>query len=467
MLSPKKHDYDAFVSYNKADKDFAEKLVNRIEKETINGEPIKVFFAEWDIEYGENILLRIEKAEASSRFIIFIMSPDWLKSDWTTLERAIPVYDDPAGLKGRILPIMRRNCEPPPSVRILKWLNFETDSNFEKECKKLVGRIQGKTARETIGKDTKPSLYTGQIDYGSLTADTQEEELSSNLFVVTKIPATINVVTSTVKRRKDVWSILGNDVDLPPFAFDEDKHKIYSFAALRDKQYRFGELCIEPTCNVVSTSSVISGDNSRWIIDLLNRAMTKHMRENLHMTYDWKGTKKTFFPLEKPNDENRNIEWIVGTKKWERFLVKKVELTTPYYVHRSCKATFTEMGDWLCLKILPGWHFTKDGIQETVSSLQMASLSAKWMNTQRNHSVLDDVRFWVYMLSQGTDEIRLPLGDGLHVAIATVPTSANVNRGIEGDYRKRIWQEQPEEDYLKEEIERSLAINRSFSVDEL
>jgi hypothetical protein len=56
MLSPKKYDYDAFVSYNKADKDFAEKLVKKIEKETINGEPIKVFFAEWDIEYGENIL---------------------------------------------------------------------------------------------------------------------------------------------------------------------------------------------------------------------------------------------------------------------------------------------------------------------------------------------------------------------------------------------------------------------------
>jgi hypothetical protein len=63
VLSQRNYDYDAFVSYNKADKDFAERLVKRIETEIINGEPIKVFFAEWDIEYGENILLRLEKAE--------------------------------------------------------------------------------------------------------------------------------------------------------------------------------------------------------------------------------------------------------------------------------------------------------------------------------------------------------------------------------------------------------------------
>lgn len=467
MLSPRKYDYDAFVSYNKADRDFAEKLVRRIEKETINEEPIKVFFAEWDIEYGENVLLRIEKAEPLSRFIIFIMSPDWLNSDWTTLERVIPVYDDPAGLRSRILPIMRRNCEPPPSIRILKWFNFETDSNFERECKKLIGRIQGKTLRETLGKDRIPSQYMEQIDYGSLTADVQEEELSSNLFVVTKIPATINIALSTVKFRSDIWPILGEGANPPPFAFDENEHKIYSFASLRDKQYRFGELCLEPTYKAVYTSNIISGNDCRWIIDLLNRAMTKHMREDLHMIYDYKGTKKTFFPLEKLGDKTRNVKWKVGKKKFERFLVSKADLPIPYYVHRSCKATFMQNGDWLFLKVLPGWHFTKDGMEEAVPSLQMASLSSRWMNMQRNHSVLDDVRFWVYMLSQGTDEIRLPLGDRLYVTVATVPAFTTVNRGIEGDYKKRVWQEQPEADYLEEEIERSVAIDKVFSVDEL
>jgi hypothetical protein len=211
VLSKKYYEYEAFVSYNKADVKFAEKLVKRIEKECVNGQPIKVFFAEWDIEPGENILLKIEKAESSSHFIIPIMSPDWLKSDWTTLERVIPVHDDPAGLKARIIPIMRRSCEPPPSMRILRWLNFETDSNFEKESKKLIGRIQGKTLRETMGKDLRPSAYTGQIDYESLTADMQEEEISSNVFILIKTPDRINVALSTVKRRKEIFSVLAKE----------------------------------------------------------------------------------------------------------------------------------------------------------------------------------------------------------------------------------------------------------------
>lgn len=468
MHSQKKYEYDAFISFNKADLKFAEKLVKRIEKESINGEPIKVFFAEWDIEFGENILLRIEKAEPSSHFIIPIMSPDWLKSDWTTLERVIPVHDDPAGLKARMIPIMRRSCEPPPSMRILRWLNFETDSNFERESKKLVGRIQGKTLRETLGKDRRSSAYTGQIDYESLTADVQEEEIASNIFTVVKIPANINVALSTIKTRNDIWSILGKGANPPPFAFDEEKHQIFSFASLKNTQYRFGQLCLEPTCRTVPTKSALSGGDARWIIDLLNRAMTRHMREDIHMTYDYRSTtKKTFFPLEKGEDETRNANWKVGTKEYTRFLVKKAKLANPYYVHRSCKATFTQMGDWLFLKVLPGWHFTKDGIFEPVPPLQMASLSSRWMNMQRNHSVLDDVRFWVSVLSEGTEEIRLPLGDDLEVNIATTPAFATTDRGIEGDYKKRMWHEQPKSDYFDEAMEKSLAIDKVFMVDEL
>lgn len=464
----KEYEYDAFVSFNKADVDFAEKLVQRIEKETIDGNPIKVFFSEWDVEFGENILLRIEKAEPSSRFIIPIMSPDWLKSDWTTLERVIAVHDDPAGLKARILPVMRRNCEPPPSMRILRWFNFETDSNFEKESKKLIGRIQGKTLRETLGKDHRLSAFTGQIDYESLTADVQEEEIASNIFPVLGIPANINVALSTVKTRKDVWPVLGKDADPPPFAFDEEKHQIYSFASLKDKQYQFGRLCLEPTCRIVPTKIVISGENACWIIDILNRAMTRHMRETLHMTYDYRSTpKKTFFPLEKAGDETKEITWKVGSREYTRFVVRKAKIANPYYVHRSCKATFTQIGDRLFLKVLPGWHFTKDGIFEPMPPLQMASLSSRWMNTQRNHSVLDDVRFWVFVLSEGTDMIRLPLGDDLEVTVATTPALATTDRGIEGDYRKRMWHEQPEADYFDEAMEKNLAIERLFKVDEL
>jgi hypothetical protein len=396
------------------------------------------------------------------------MSPDWLKSDWTTLERVIPVHDDPAGLKARMIPVMRRNCEPPPSMRILKWLNFETDSNFEKESKKLIGRLQGKTLRETMGKDRTTSAYTGQIDYGSLTADVQEEEIASNIFPILKIPEKINVALTTVKRRRDIFPLLGEGANPPPFAFDEEKHKIYSFASLKDSQYRFGDLCLEPTCQTVSTKSLLTGEETCWIIDLLNRAMTRHMKEKLHMTYDFRSKKKkTFFPLLNRGDESRNGTWRIGTKEYTRFLVKKAKSVKPHYVHRSCKATFTQVDDWLFLKVLPGWHFTKDGIIEPVSPLRMSSLSARWMNMQRNHSVLDDVRFWTAILSEQSEEMKLFLGEDLEATIATMPAFATINRGIEGDYKRRLWYEQPKPDYFEQAIEKSAALDKVFTVNEL
>jgi len=450
--------YDVFISYNKADLEFVRKLVRKIEREHIKGNLIKVFFDEWDIEPGENILLKIEEAEPSSRFIVLVMSPEWLKSNWTTLERVIPVYDDPAGLKGRIIPIMRRRCEPPPSIRILKWLDFTTDSNFEREVKKLIARIKGQTLREVICREPQLPPTLAPPNHEATTADVQDEELPSNIFPVLQLPFYVNVVNAKVKKREDVWDMLGGGVDLPTFAVDEEERKIYSFADLRNPQYRFGEFCLEPSTEKVRTEEMISGKRSSTIIELLNRSMTSHMtgrKQKIGMVYDWKNTKKTFFPLQNGKDETRLAHWKVGKIEYTRFLVKKIHTKNPYYVHRSCKATFTLIEQWPYLKIQPGWHFTVDGIGVPVSPPRMASLSSRWMNRQRNHSVLDEVRFWAYILSKGSGKIALFVGGVADTLVSTTPVFATVDRGIEGDYRKRLWYEKPDIDYLQKTIEKT------------
>jgi hypothetical protein len=171
------------------------------------------------------------------------------------------------------------------------------------------------------------------------------------------------------------------------------------------------------------------------------------MQNEILMTYDWKNTKKTFFMLEKKGDQHRLARWKIDRVEYTRFLVKRVSATNPYCVHRSCKATFTVIDKWPYLKIQPGWHFTQDGMNVNVSPSRMSSLSSRWMNRQRNHSVLDEVRFWIYVLSKGSDKIQLPLGGNASAGIPAVPAFANLNRGIEGDYRRRLWHEGPSGDY--------------------
>ena len=440
--------YDVFVSYNRADVEFAERLVRRIEQEPYRERHLRCFYAPWDIEPGENILLKIENALLNSSFVGLIMSPEWLKSDWTTLERVIPVHEDPAGMKSRIIPILRRNCGIPPSIRILKWLDFRTESNFEREMNKLLARIKGLPYRTLLRTKEPTRLPTESLD--SITPEIQVEFLPSNLFQVTEMPRYVNRARARVRSRGDVWDMLGNGVALPVFAMREDSHQIFSFAPFKDSQQKLIKIVEDVSENKIAIIEILSSSESSVVIELLNRAMTNHMK-SIGMVYDWRN-KKTFFPLEKDGDVSRYAVWKVGGREYSRFVVRRSP-SGRYYVHRSCKATFTKMGDHLFLKILPGWHFTTDGILQPVSQRMMGSLSSRWMNLQRNHSILDDVRFWSYRLSKGTPTIEMNVGVDSLVAISTVPLSVAIDRGIEEDYRERLWLE---EEPTADESERML-----------
>lgn len=433
--------YDIFISYNKADVEFAERLVKRIELEPHKGRHLRCFFASWDVAPGENILLKIEDALTNSRLIALIMSPDWGKSDWTTLERAIPVYQDPAGLKGRIIPILRRNCEIPPSIRILNWLDFRTDRNFEREIRKLLARLKGEPYRTLLKTEKKEALAKtlSYQSFDSVEPEMQKELIVSNLFQILEMPIFLNRARAKVKKRSDVWSMLGEGVSLPVFAIREEKQEIYSFAPLDNPQQKINTLIQEPSTDKISVSDILNSEQYRLLIEILNRAMTAHMK-GIGMVYDWKN-KKTFFPLEKDNDDSRYGSWNVGGREYYRFVVRKSK-SGRYYIHRSCKATFTRIGSYLFLKIIPGWHFTSDGIFRAVPPNMMTSLSSRWMNIQRNHSVLDDVRFWVYKLSKGKEIIELDVGADTSIIILKVPFSSTMNRGIEEDYRERLWLEE-------------------------
>jgi hypothetical protein len=441
-----KYRYDFFVSYNKADTEFVERLVKIIESEEYKGRALRCFYAPWDIRPGDNILLRIEQAETDSRFVGLVMSPDWVKSDWTKLERVIPVYEDPAGLKGRVIPILRRNCTIPPSIRILNWLDFTRDINFRREMSRLLARLKDEHTRHEA-----QSGAARIIQCDSSTAILQDENLASNIFPVRQLPGMVYTASAKVKKRNEVFTLLGEGAILPPFAIREENSRIYSFSPLESRQFKLGELLNETTTMSTPTSKFLDQDTVSIIIELLNRSMTAHMR-NLGMAYDW-NTKKTFFPLETNTDTVREAAWRVGNRRFTRKLVVKSK-TGGYYAHRSCKATFMELSGSLYLKILPGWHFTLDGLITPVPKPKMSSFSTRWMNIERNHTVLDNVRFWAYMLSRDSDRITLDVGGEVSAEISAIPLFSTIDHGIEEDYRERLWYEaEPELDEAEEAIQ--------------
>lgn len=320
-----------------------------------------------------------------------------------------------------------------------------------------MARLKGKSYRTLLGhKETTKPILSQTFD--SIAPEAQEELLTSNLFQILQMPRFLNRARAKVKKRSDVWDMLGEGVSLPIFAIREDSQQIFSFAPLNNPQQRIAKLIRDPTADSIPVLDVIGSDQYPVLIELLNRAMTEHMR-NIGMVYDWKN-KKTFFPLEKDGDDSRDAKWKVGDREYTRFVVRKAK-TGRYYVHRSCKATSTRMGRSIFLKVLPGWHFTYDGLSEAVSPKMMKSLSSKWMNIQRNHSVLDDLRFWIYKLSEGKEKIMLDVAADIPVAISSVPLSATISHGIQEDYRERLWlEEEPTPDeseiILEKEVEEEI-----------
>ena len=97
---------DFFISYNKADRRWAEWIAWQIEAagyQTIN--------QAWDFRPGSNFVLDMHKAATEATRTIAVLSPDYLTAEFTQPEWAAAFAQDPTGEKGTLLPVRVRECE--------------------------------------------------------------------------------------------------------------------------------------------------------------------------------------------------------------------------------------------------------------------------------------------------------------------------------------------------------------------
>lgn len=99
--------HDFFVSYNKADKDWATWIGWQLEEA---GK--KVVIQAWDFRPGENFVLKMQDALATSKQTIMVMSEDYLKSSFTAPEWATVFAADPMAKGQKLVPVRVRACQP-------------------------------------------------------------------------------------------------------------------------------------------------------------------------------------------------------------------------------------------------------------------------------------------------------------------------------------------------------------------
>jgi hypothetical protein len=126
--------YDIFISYSHRDRDWViDWLLPRLEEAGLR---VCIDFRDFDV--GVPSLVNMERAVERSCKTLIVLTPDWVRSEWTNFEGLLVQTGDPAGLRNRILPLMLKRCEPPKRIGVLTYADFTSPNRWESELHRII-----------------------------------------------------------------------------------------------------------------------------------------------------------------------------------------------------------------------------------------------------------------------------------------------------------------------------------------
>jgi hypothetical protein len=111
-----------FLSHSSKDKPFVRDLADALEA----GGEIKVWLDEREIDYGENIVLKIAGG-LDADFILLILSPDSVGSKWVTEEWTDAYWEQVESQHVKVAGVLHRDCRIPRLLRNKKYFDLRTN----------------------------------------------------------------------------------------------------------------------------------------------------------------------------------------------------------------------------------------------------------------------------------------------------------------------------------------------------
>lgn len=99
---------DFFISYNKADREWAAWIAWHLEEAGYT-----TIIQAWDFRPGSNFVLEMQRAATEADRVVAVLSPNYLNSRFTQPEWAAAFAQDPTGDEGRLLPVRVEECQLP------------------------------------------------------------------------------------------------------------------------------------------------------------------------------------------------------------------------------------------------------------------------------------------------------------------------------------------------------------------
>jgi hypothetical protein len=111
-----------FISHSSRDKEFVKRLAIDLMKVGYD-----VWLDEWEIKVGECILTGIEGGIEKSDFVIVVLSPDSVESDWVNKEWKAKYWEEVQNKSMAVLPILIEDCKIPILLQTKKYADFRND----------------------------------------------------------------------------------------------------------------------------------------------------------------------------------------------------------------------------------------------------------------------------------------------------------------------------------------------------
>lgn len=138
---------DVFVSYSRKDRDFVHRLVGDLEAAGVS------VFLDQTIQPGDSWAASLSKAIESARYLLVVLSPDYLESQWGQEEMKVGLLRE-SERKATVIPLMVRQCQPP------LFLAAKTYADFTKSYDEGLRRLLPVLTEQTQGEVTEPAPGT-------------------------------------------------------------------------------------------------------------------------------------------------------------------------------------------------------------------------------------------------------------------------------------------------------------------
>ncbi|MEE8574445.1 MAG: toll/interleukin-1 receptor domain-containing protein [Thermodesulfobacteriota bacterium] len=140
-----------FLSYSHTDEEFVIELYKRLVRDGVD-----CFFDKESIHWGDNWVVALEEGIKDCDEMILVLSPDFIRSEWTKLERTSVMAGDPSGLEKKLRPLLLEPCGGdilPPFLKPIQSINVSSPAKFEKEYPKICSELGGTITKELSTED--------------------------------------------------------------------------------------------------------------------------------------------------------------------------------------------------------------------------------------------------------------------------------------------------------------------------